>query len=102
MIFLIRGLFLDGAMDGLGFLFRVDWSKLADFKIWYRAANQILFQFSMGIGLFVAFASYNKKSESILKVSYIIPVCVASTGLLCALTIFTYMGYMANTSGIPI
>jgi SNF family Na+-dependent transporter len=38
-ILLIRGLFLDGASDGISFMFTVDWSKVWSFDIWARAAG---------------------------------------------------------------
>ena len=43
-----RGLWLDGAIDGLQFLFVPDLSKLWNVETWYRAANQVLFQVSIG------------------------------------------------------
>ena len=98
-IFLIRGFFLDGAWDGIAFLFQVDWSKLFLFSTWYRAANQVLFQYSLATGTMVAFASYKEPHQGLTRPAIIIPIITALTGILCGLTVFTYMGHMAKVAG---
>lgn len=39
LIFLIRGLTLEGSIDGIQYLFRVDWANLADPNLWLDAAT---------------------------------------------------------------
>ena len=102
IIFLIRGLFLDGAWDGIKFLFAVDWSKLFQFTTWYRAANQVLFQYSLATGAINAFASYKEPHEKLIKPAFVIPGITAITGILCGFTVFTYMGHMAKVAGVSI
>ena len=101
-IFLIRGVFLEGAWDGIAFLFQVDWSKLYTLSTWYRAANQVLFQYSLASGVMIAFASYKEKHQALIPPAIIIPAITGLTGILCGLTVFIYMGHMASVAGVPI
>lgn len=39
-VLLIRGLFLDGAMDGLYYLFKPNLSKIFDFNVWVSAGSK--------------------------------------------------------------
>jgi len=99
-ILLIRGLFLEGAWDGIKFLFEIDWSKIWEFEVWYRAANQVLFQYAVAIGGLHALASFKEKTTSIIRPSIHIPIIIGLTGILCGFTVFAYMGHMANVAGI--
>jgi len=101
-VFLIRGFFLDGAWEGISFLFKVDFSKLWDLSTWFRAANQVLFQYSISSGTMFAFSSYKERNQSLKKPAIIIPAITGATGILCAFTVFTYMGHMAKVAGVPI
>lgn len=49
MILLMRGVFLDGAFDGLIYLLKPDLSKLFSLSVWVDAINQVFFQISIGI-----------------------------------------------------
>jgi len=101
-ILLIRGLFLEGAMDGISYLFAVDWSKLWEFEVWYRAANQVLFQYGIALASLHTLASYKERHQSILHPSLFVPIVTALTGILCGLTVFAYMGHMAAVSNVHI
>lgn len=48
------------------------------------------------------FASYKEKNESIKFPSWFVPWVTCATGILCAFTVFAYMGYMAHESGLSI
>ncbi|EAS00316.3 Na-dependent neurotransmitter transporter (macronuclear) [Tetrahymena thermophila SB210] len=101
-ILMIRGLFLDGAMNGLSYLFSPDWSKLYESQVWVDAANQVIFQVSTGCGVLIVFGSYRPMNQEIIKTSYYIPVITVCCGLLASVVIFTFMGYMSNVTNIDI
>lgn len=118
MILLIRGVFLDGAFDGLIYLLKPDLSKLFSLSVWVDAINQVFFQisigiiafqlniinkfFNLGVGIVTLFGSYRKKNEDIKASSFYIPYAVAFCGILASLTIFTYIGNMSSEANIPI
>ena len=41
LTFVIRGLTLPGAMEGLRYFFYPDWNKVCDPKVWVNAASQV-------------------------------------------------------------
>ena len=51
---------LEGAKDGVEFLFDPDWDMLTDPNIWAKAASQILFSLSVGFGSQLVLSSYNR------------------------------------------
>lgn len=99
---MLRGLFLDGSMQGLKFLFSPDWTKILNLSVWVDAANQVVFQVSAGSSVMVFFGSYRSPKEEIKKTCIIMPLLTVACGLLAAIVIFCYMGHMSVISGIPI
>jgi len=51
---------LDGAVDGLKYLFIPDFEKLKDFNVWRKAAEQMFFSLGISWGGLMMFGSYNK------------------------------------------
>ncbi|XP_071409658.1 sodium-dependent neutral amino acid transporter B(0)AT3-like isoform X2 [Pithys albifrons albifrons] len=58
-IFLIQGLTLPGATDGLAYLFTPNLNTLKNPRVWLDAATQIFFSLSLAFGGLIAFSSYN-------------------------------------------
>ncbi|MGI9086289.1 MAG: sodium:calcium symporter [Chthoniobacterales bacterium] len=52
-------------LNGLGFLWNPDFSKLTDFETWLAAAGQIFFSLSVGFGVILNYASYLKKDDDV-------------------------------------
>ena len=52
-------------VNGLGWLWNPDFSKLSDFDTWLAAAGQIFFSLSVGFGVILNYASYLKKKDDI-------------------------------------
>uniref|UniRef100_A0A8C5KKH7 Transporter n=1 Tax=Jaculus jaculus TaxID=51337 RepID=A0A8C5KKH7_JACJA len=61
-IFLVRGLTLPGAAEGLTYLFTPKMQTLQNPRVWLDAATQIFFSLSLAFGGHIAFASYNPPS----------------------------------------
>lgn len=72
----IRACTLDGAGEGLRFLFYPDFSKLTAHSI-LNALGQSFFSLSIGMGALMTYASYISKSENLSQIS--IRVAVADT-----------------------
>ncbi|SIS40981.1 sodium-dependent transporter [Salimicrobium flavidum] len=49
---------LDGAMEGLAFLFQPDWSALTQPSIYIQALGQAFFSLSLGMGALLTYGSY--------------------------------------------
>lgn len=52
-------------VNGLGYMWNPDFSKLGDFETWLAAAGQIFFSLSVGFGVILNYASYLKKKDDI-------------------------------------
>lgn len=52
-------------INGLGFLWNPDFSKLLEADVWLAAAGQIFFTLSVGIGVILTYASYLSKGDDV-------------------------------------
>ncbi len=53
-------------LNGLGYLWNPDFSRLLDAKVWLAATGQVLFTLSVGIGVILTYASYLKKGDDVI------------------------------------
>ncbi|WP_373894517.1 sodium-dependent transporter [Virgibacillus natechei] len=58
VILAVYSLTLDGAAEGLAFLFIPDWSALADPNLYLAAVGQAFFTLSLGMGIMVTYGGY--------------------------------------------
>ncbi|CAF1978701.1 unnamed protein product [Rotaria magnacalcarata] len=98
-ILLIRGLTLDGAMDGIKYLFIPDLSKLKTSALWIEASTQIFFSYGLGLGALVALGSYNKYNKNCYRDTLILAAFNEGTCLISGFVIFSVIGFMAKTEG---
>lgn len=52
-------------VNGLGYMWNPNYSKLGDFKTWLAAAGQIFFSLSVGFGVIINYASYMKRKDDV-------------------------------------
>ncbi|MBZ4676010.1 MAG: sodium-dependent transporter [Anaerophaga sp.] len=64
LILIVRSVTLEGASEGLAFLFNPDFSKITS-DVVLEALGQAFFSLSIGMGVIVTYGSYIKKSESL-------------------------------------
>ena len=60
-ILCVKALTLDGAMDGLKFLFTPDWERLKSSECWIDGGTQIFFSYGVGIGALLALGKLKPK-----------------------------------------
>ncbi|GFV93562.1 sodium- and chloride-dependent GABA transporter 1 [Trichonephila clavipes] len=101
-ILLIRGVTLEGAMDGILFFIKPDWAKLAEPKVWIAAGTQVFFTFGIGFGSVINLGSYNKFHHNFYRDSIFICILNPLTSILAGVVIFSVLGYMANMQGIDV
>ncbi|KAI6215220.1 Transporter [Aphelenchoides besseyi] len=95
-IFLFRSAALDGAVDGLVYMFTPDLTRLYDPEVWLEAATQIFYSMGLGFGGLIAFGSYNKIKNNCKRDVLLLSVANLITSLYTALVIFCVLGYMGN------
>merc|ERR1719318_624243 len=99
---LVLGLTLPGAGDGLYYLFVPKWEKLASFTVWRRAAGQVFFSLGISWGGIIMFGSYNKFTARVHIDAHIVSLCGFLTSLLASIVIFSTLGHSAHQLGVPV
>jgi neurotransmitter:Na+ symporter, NSS family len=52
-------------VNGLGYMWNPDYSRLGNFQTWLAAAGQIFFSLSVGFGVIINYASYMKRNDDV-------------------------------------
>jgi NSS family neurotransmitter:Na+ symporter len=102
IVFIIRGVTLPGASDGLAFYLTPDFSKLLLPKVWLAAYTQVFFSLSVGFGIMIAYASFLPEDAEITNSAFIIGMSDALTAFLGGLAVFGALGYLAHITGRPV
>ncbi|MBP5326578.1 MAG: sodium-dependent transporter [Bacteroidales bacterium] len=87
LILCVRSLTLDGASEGLAYLFQPDFSKLTGEGI-LAALGQALFSLSVGMGVMIVYGSYLPVDDNIMKSSIWITICDFAIAILSGIAIF--------------
>ncbi|QGY39280.1 sodium-dependent transporter [Pseudodesulfovibrio cashew] len=99
LVLIARVVTLPGAMTGLDFLFRPDFSKLTDFTVWADAYGQIFFSLSIGFSIMLAYSSYLPKDADINNNAAMTVFINCGFSLLAGVMIFSVLGNMAHATG---
>ncbi|XP_024434375.1 inactive sodium-dependent neutral amino acid transporter B(0)AT3 isoform X1 [Desmodus rotundus] len=94
-IFLVRGLTLPGAAEGLTYLFTPNIQTLQSPRVWLDAATQIFFSLSLASGGHIAFASYNPSRNNCEKDAVIVALVNSMTSLYASIVVFSVLGFKA-------
>ena len=78
---------LPGAGTGLEFLFRPDFAKLGDYRVWLNALSQSAWSTGAGWGLLLTYAAYMKSREDITVNAFLCGLGNNSASLLAAIVI---------------
>ncbi|XP_008058900.1 sodium-dependent neutral amino acid transporter B(0)AT3, partial [Carlito syrichta] len=95
-VFLIRGLTLPGATEGLTYLFTPKVETLQNPRVWLDAATQIFFSLSLAFGGHIAFASYNPPRNDCQKDAVAIALVNSMTSLYASIAVFSILGFKAT------
>ncbi|KAF3852714.1 hypothetical protein F7725_006069 [Dissostichus mawsoni] len=82
--FLVRGLMLDGALEGIG----------------RRAATQVFFSLGLGFGSIIAYSSYNPKNNNCHRDAFTVPTINFLTSVLATLVVFAVLGFRAKNKAV--
>ncbi len=88
LISVVRAVTLDGAGEGIAFLFTPDWATLKSPKIWIEALTQNAWDTGAGWGLILTYGAYMQLQHGVVKNSFITGVGNNIVSLLAALIIF--------------
>jgi len=112
ILFVIRGVTLDGAVGGLSYYVTPDWETLWNFnpapgevgahRLWLAAISQVFFSLTVGFGVMIAYGSFMDDKTCIVKNSWIIGLADALTAIVGGFAVFGALGHKAAADGVPI
>ncbi|XP_041829909.1 sodium-dependent neutral amino acid transporter B(0)AT2-like [Melanotaenia boesemani] len=94
--FLIRGLLLDGALEGITYMFYPKIEIWADVQVWRQAATQVFFALGLGFGSIIAYSSYNPKNNNCHRDAFTVSFINFLTSVLATLVVFAVLGFRAK------
>jgi len=97
-----KALTLEGAFDGIKFLFTPQWERLTESQVWIDGGTQIFFSYGVGIGALLALGSYNKFNHNCHKDAIFVCCVNTFTSFFSAVVIFSILGYMAASKGVEV
>ncbi|XP_064231915.1 sodium-dependent neutral amino acid transporter B(0)AT1 [Aotus nancymaae] len=95
-IFLIRGLTLKGAANGIVFLFTPNVTELANPVTWLDAGAQVFYSFSLAFGGLISFSSYNSVHNNCQMDSVIVSIINGFTSVYAATVVYSVIGFRAT------
>jgi len=94
-ILAVRGLTLEGSMQGLAYYLDPVWSQLARPATWRYAFGQVFFSLSLAFGVMITYASFLHRKSDINNNACIIGLADFATSFVAGLAVFATLGAMA-------
>ncbi|XP_046720814.1 sodium- and chloride-dependent GABA transporter 2-like [Silurus meridionalis] len=102
LVLLIRGLTLPGAMEGVKFYLYPDFQRLLGPQVWMEAASQIIYSYSIGVGVMTVLGSYNQYNNNCYRDCFWLCLLNSGTSFVAGFAVFSVLGFMAHVQGVPI
>jgi len=95
LILAVRGLTLEGSMQGLAYYLDPVWSELAKPVTWRYAFGQVFFSLSLAFGVMITYASFLHRKSDLNNNAAIIGLADFATSFVAGLAVFATLGGMA-------
>jgi NSS family neurotransmitter:Na+ symporter len=95
LILAVRGLTLEGSIQGLAYYLDPDWSRLATPVTWRYAFGQVFFSLSLAFGVMITYASFLHRKSDLNNNALIISLADFATSFVAGLAVFATLGAMA-------
>jgi NSS family neurotransmitter:Na+ symporter len=95
LILTVRGLTLEGSMQGLTYYLDPVWSELAKPVTWRYAFGQVFFSLSLAYGVMITYASFLHRESDLNNNAGIISIADFATSFVAGLAVFATLGGMA-------
>ena len=102
VIITIRAITLEGALEGLNYLFKPDFSKILEPKVWVAAYGQIFFTLSICFAIMVTYSSYLEDDADISNNGMMTAFINCGFSMLAGIMVFAVLGYMASKQGVSV
>ncbi|KAM3184522.1 hypothetical protein ACTXT7_008224 [Hymenolepis weldensis] len=101
-ILLGRTAVLNGAKRGMIYYMQPKWERLASLEVWSDAGTQIFFSYSIGLGTLTALGGLNDFHHNTVRDTLLFATLNSFTSLLAGCIIFCTLGFMSESSGVPV
>lgn len=95
LILTVRGLTLEGSMQGLAYYLDPVWSELTKPITWRYAFGQVFFSLSLAYGVMITYASFLHRKSDLNNNAAIISIADFATSFVAGLAVFATLGGMA-------
>jgi NSS family neurotransmitter:Na+ symporter len=95
LILTVRGLTLEGSMQGLAYYLDPVWSELTKPITWRYAFGQVFFSLSLAYGVMITYASFLHRKSDLNNNAAIISIADFATSFIAGLAVFATLGGMA-------
>ncbi|XP_014791269.1 uncharacterized protein LOC106884409 isoform X2 [Octopus bimaculoides] len=95
-VLLIRGITVDGHLEGIKFYLTPKWEKLKKVHVWGDAAAQVFFSLSLCWGGLSTLSSYNKFHNNIYRDAIFVCLGDSLMSLLAGFSVFAVMGVLGK------
>ncbi len=102
LVLFFRAITLEGALNGISYYLRPNFSLLLSLDLWVAAVSQVFFSLSLGFGVMIAYASFNSPKQSITRNAFALALASTGLSLLAGFVVFGVLGHMAFVQNIPI
>jgi len=102
VVLTVRGLTLDGALNGLEFYLEPQWEKLAEPATWRFAFGQVFFSLSLGFAVMLSYASFLHRRSDLNNNAMIIGLGDLGTSFIAGIAVFATLGGMSMVTGQPV
>lgn len=97
ILFIVRGMMLDGGIHGAFLMFKPEFGVMAKPKVWIGAFSQIFFTLSLGFGIMTAYASYLPRKSDHVSNAVVVSMMNCSFEMIAGLAIFSLLFAFAIT-----
>ncbi|MEM1054153.1 MAG: sodium-dependent transporter [Bacteroidota bacterium] len=100
IVLIVRGLTLEGGVDGVLYLFTPNLDGIGDVRVWQGAFAQMFFSLSLGLGTMTAYASYLPKTADNVNNSLLVSFLNCGFEYIAGVAIFSMLFvYALNPAG---
>ena len=102
LVFVIRGITLPGALEGLRYYLTPNFSALMNYRVWLHAYSQVFFSLTIGFGVQITYASFLPKDADVVNNAFLVSLADAATAFVGGFAVFATLGYYSNQTGLPV